>query len=51
MAMQTKIINEYRLNVLDPEHTRLLRGQMKVFLGMAPPESVPAMKTPESPGT
>jgi Fe-S cluster biosynthesis and repair protein YggX len=39
MGVQTKIINEYRLNVLDPEHAGALRKQMAVFFGFeAPPE-------------
>lgn len=46
LAMQTKIINEYRLNVLEPEHTKVLREQMLQFLGLQPPGSAPAMPTP-----
>ena len=30
-SVQTKIINEYRLNVLDPGHAKALREQMEVF--------------------
>jgi Fe-S cluster biosynthesis and repair protein YggX len=33
--VQTKIINEYRLNVLEPEHAKVLKEQMQVFLGLA----------------
>ncbi len=36
--MQTRIINEYRLNVLDPGHAKALRQQMEVFLGFRKPE-------------
>lgn len=32
LTMQTRIINEYRLNVLDAEHSKALREQMLVFL-------------------
>ena len=34
MGVQTKIINEYRLNVLEPEHAKVLKEQMQVFLGL-----------------
>jgi Fe-S cluster biosynthesis and repair protein YggX len=34
MGVQTKIINEYRLNVLEPEHANVLKEQMQVFLGL-----------------
>lgn len=37
-GLQTRIINEYRVNVLDPEQARALRNQMEIFLGMRPPE-------------
>ncbi len=33
MGVQTKIINEYRLNVLHPEHAQAVREQMEVFFG------------------
>jgi Fe-S cluster biosynthesis and repair protein YggX len=46
MGTQTKIINEYRLNVLEPEHARLLREQMLTFLGLAGGEGAPPMPTP-----
>lgn len=35
MGVQTKLINEYRLNVLEPEHAKVLKEQMQVFLGLA----------------
>ncbi len=38
-SVQTKIINEYRLNVLDPGHAKALREQMEVYLGFRSPES------------
>lgn len=39
MGVQTKIINEYRINVLAPEHASAVRDQMEVFFGFkeAPP--------------
>lgn len=39
LGMQTKIINEYRLNVLDPGHSKALAEQMEVFLGLRAPET------------
>ncbi len=33
MGLQTKIINEYRINVLHPEHARAVREQMEIFFG------------------
>lgn len=45
MGMQTKIINEYRLNVLEPDHAKMLREQMLSFLGLSAPGSTPAMPT------
>jgi Fe-S cluster biosynthesis and repair protein YggX len=45
MGMQTKIINEYRLNVLEPEHAKMLREQMLSFLGLSAPGSAPTMPT------
>lgn len=38
LGMQTRIINEYRLNVLDPGHSKALQEQMDVFLGFKAPE-------------
>lgn len=34
LGVQTKIINEYRLNVLEPEHAKVLKEQMLVFFGL-----------------
>ena len=34
MAMQVKVINEYRLSPLDPKHFELLMAQLKTFLNM-----------------
>lgn len=39
LGMQTRIINEYRLNVLDAGHSKALQEQMEVFLGLKAPES------------
>lgn len=38
VSVQTKIINEYRLNVLDPGHAKAVREQMEFFLGLKKPE-------------
>lgn len=40
MGVQTKIINEYRINVLHPEHAEAVKQQMEVFFGFreAPPQ-------------
>lgn len=39
MGMQTRLINEYRLNVLNPSDAEALRDQMEIFFGYkAPPE-------------
>jgi Fe-S cluster biosynthesis and repair protein YggX len=38
VGIQTRIINEYRLNVLDPGHSRAVREQMEVFLGFRQPD-------------
>ncbi len=32
MAIQTRILNEYRVNVLHPDHVRAVREQMVRFL-------------------
>lgn len=37
MTVQTKIINEYRLNVLDPGASAAIKEQMQVFLGFKEP--------------
>ena len=34
MAMQVKVINEYRLSPLDPKHFDLLMAQLKTFLNL-----------------
>ncbi|GAB4373986.1 MAG: oxidative damage protection protein [Acidobacteriota bacterium] len=39
MGLQTKIINEYRINVLHPEHAQAVRQQMEIFFGFREPES------------
>ncbi len=33
-AMSIKVINEYRLNLLNPEHNRIYETHMKEFLGV-----------------
>jgi Fe-S cluster biosynthesis and repair protein YggX len=52
IAMQTKIINEYRLSLGDPRGQQLLDQQMRVFLNLgdegAPGGSVP-VGTPRDP--
>lgn len=35
--MQTKVINEYRLNLSDPRHQEALDEQMRLFLHLAEP--------------
>lgn len=37
LSVQTKIINEYRLNVLEPGTSAAIREQMEIFLGFKPP--------------
>jgi len=37
MGLQTKIINEYRINVLHPEHAAAVRQQMEIFFGFREP--------------
>jgi Fe-S cluster biosynthesis and repair protein YggX len=32
MGQQTILINEHRLNVIDPEHRAFIEGEMKKFL-------------------
>jgi len=44
LGVQTRIINEYRLNVLDPGHSQAVRQQMEVFLGFRSPDEDPAPK-------
>ncbi len=53
--MEVKIINEYRLNLLEREHRKLLKKHMHDFLDVegkgvaaAAPEAVAAEWTPES---
>ncbi len=41
LGLQTKIINEYRLNVLDPGHSKALRDQMEIFFGFKKAEPAP----------
>ena len=38
IAMQTKIINEYRLSLGDPHGQRLLDQQLRVFFNLGEPE-------------
>jgi Fe-S cluster biosynthesis and repair protein YggX len=33
MGVQTKIINEYRINVLHPEHKAAVQQQCEIFFG------------------
>lgn len=35
-GMEVKVINEYRLNFLDPEHRQMLQRACLDFLGLAP---------------
>ncbi len=37
LAVQTRIINEYRLNVLEPGTAAAIKEQMQIFLGFKPP--------------
>lgn len=39
LRTQVILINEYRLNLMDPEARRALEGQMRAFLGLAPSPS------------
>ena len=34
-GMQVKLINEYRLSPLEPQHFEWLMGQMRTFLNLA----------------
>jgi Fe-S cluster biosynthesis and repair protein YggX len=36
MRAQVMLINEYRLNLVDPEARRALEGQMRTFLSLGP---------------
>lgn len=38
--MQIKIINEYRLDLSEPEHRQMLLKQMRAFLGLSEEEVV-----------
>ena len=38
LRAQVMVINEYRLNLVDPEARKALEGQMRVFLNLAPPK-------------
>jgi Fe-S cluster biosynthesis and repair protein YggX len=46
LAMQVKVINEYRLNLADPKHAETLEKQMLIFLGFVEAE---AGELPEAP--
>ena len=35
-GMEVKVINEYRLNLADPDHYSVLIEQMRSFLGLGP---------------
>jgi Fe-S cluster biosynthesis and repair protein YggX len=55
IAMQTKIINEYRLSLGDPRGQQLLDQQMRVFLNLGEPGDTPGggaapVGTPRDPG-
>lgn len=39
VGLQTRIINEYRLNVLDPGHATAVREQMEYFFKFREPEA------------
>jgi len=41
LGLQTKFINEYRLNVLDPNQAKALRDQMEIFFGFKEAEPAP----------
>ncbi len=43
IAMQTKIINEYRLSLGDPHGLRMLDQQMRTFLNLGEGASGPAV--------
>jgi len=36
LRTQVMLINEYRLNLMDPEARKVLEGQMRTFLKLAP---------------
>ncbi len=36
LRAQVMLINEYRLNLVDPEARRVLEGQLRAFLNLAP---------------
>jgi Fe-S cluster biosynthesis and repair protein YggX len=36
LRAQVMVINEYRLNLIDPEARKALEGQMRTFLNLAP---------------
>ena len=36
LRTQVMLINEYRLNLVDPEARKALEGQMRAFLNLAP---------------
>ena len=45
------MLNEYRLNLLDPKHAEMYDQQLQIFLGLAEPGSAPQLnlKPPEPP--
>jgi Fe-S cluster biosynthesis and repair protein YggX len=45
------MLNEYRLNLLDPKHAEMYDQQMQIFLGLMDPGSAPQLnlKPPEPP--
>jgi Fe-S cluster biosynthesis and repair protein YggX len=45
-ALEVKVINEYRLNFMDPEHRAMLRRACSDFLGL---ESQAAARPPDLP--
>jgi Fe-S cluster biosynthesis and repair protein YggX len=47
LEMQTKIINEYRLNVLNPEHQHMVAEQCLIFFGLKEGPSAETGTPPE----
>jgi Fe-S cluster biosynthesis and repair protein YggX len=47
LELQTKIINEYRLQVLDPNHQRMVAEQCLIFFGLKEGPSAETGTPPE----
>lgn len=47
LDMQTRIINEYRLNVLNPEHQQMVADQCLIFFGLKEGPSAETGTPPE----